>query len=172
MNIPRFDNASILTIGDAMVDRYWHGHTSRVSAEAPIPVVDVRDIEDRPGGAANVALNVASLGARSSLVAATGHDEMAVILRDKLESSDINCEFIEVEGWSTITKVRLVSRNQQMLRADFEQPVEVDAGDWPMQRRLDAGLPCSDALCPRCGEEPETMLHRDWTCLCNTGKPA
>ena len=129
MNIPRFDNASILTIGDAMVDRYWHGHTTRVSAEAPIPVVDVRDIEDRPGGAANVALNVATLGARSSLVAATGHDEMAVILRDKLESSDINCEFIEVEGWSTITKVRLVSRNQQMLRADFEQPVEVDVGE-------------------------------------------
>ncbi len=120
MKIPRFDNAHILTIGDAMLDRYWHGDTHRVSAEAPIPVIDVSSIEDRPGGAANVALNVATLGAASSLIAATGQDEMSDILESKLSSSGIDCHFIKVEGMSTITKVRLVSRSQQMIRADFE----------------------------------------------------
>ena len=128
MKIPRFDNAHILTIGDAMLDRYWHGDTHRVSAEAPIPVIEVTGIEDRPGGAANVALNVATLGARSSLIAATGQDEMSDILESKLSSSGISCHFIKVEGMSTITKVRLVSRSQQMIRADFEALFDVDAG--------------------------------------------
>jgi D-beta-D-heptose 7-phosphate kinase/D-beta-D-heptose 1-phosphate adenosyltransferase len=127
MKIPRFDNAHILTIGDAMLDRYWHGDTHRVSAEAPIPVIDVDKVEDRPGGAANVALNVATLGAASSLVAATGVDEMAIVLKTKLESSGINVALIEVNDRPTITKIRLVSRNQQMLRADFEQPFEITA---------------------------------------------
>ncbi|MDA0977349.1 MAG: bifunctional D-glycero-beta-D-manno-heptose-7-phosphate kinase/D-glycero-beta-D-manno-heptose 1-phosphate adenylyltransferase HldE [Proteobacteria bacterium] len=128
MKSPRFDSAHILTVGDAMLDRYWHGDTRRVSAEAPIPVIDVTAIEDRPGGAANVALNVASLGARSALVAATGRDEAAEVLLQKLEASGIDCRFIQFDDWPTITKIRLVSRNQQMLRADFERghlvPVE------------------------------------------------
>ncbi|MGI9322259.1 MAG: bifunctional heptose 7-phosphate kinase/heptose 1-phosphate adenyltransferase, partial [Pseudomonadales bacterium] len=64
MNFPKFDTAKVLVVGDAMLDRYWHGDARRVSAEAPIPVLDVGRIEDRPGGAANVALNVASLGAQ------------------------------------------------------------------------------------------------------------
>ena len=127
MKLPRFDSASILTIGDAMVDRYWHGDTGRVSAEAPIPVVDVCEVEDRPGGAANVALNVATLGAASSLIAATGKDEAADVLRAKLQSSGIACFFIEIDDWPTITKIRLVSRNQQMVRADFELPLSVEA---------------------------------------------
>jgi len=128
MKIPRFDNAHILTIGDAMLDRYWHGDTHRVSAEAPIPVIDVSRIEDRPGGAANVALNVATLGAASSLIAATGQDEMSTILESKLRASGIDCHFIQVEGMSTITKVRLVSRSQQMIRADFEALFDIDPG--------------------------------------------
>ena len=127
MKIPRFDNAHILIIGDAMLDRYWHGDTHRVSAEAPIPVIEVSGIEDRPGGAANVALNVATLGAGSSLIAATGQDEMSDILESKLSSSGIDCHFIKVEGMPTITKVRLVSRSQQMIRADFEAQFDIDA---------------------------------------------
>ena len=127
MKIPRFDNAHILIIGDAMLDRYWHGDTHRVSAEAPIPVIEVSGIEDRPGGAANVALNVATLGAASSLIAATGQDEMSDILESKLSSSGIDCHFIKVEGMPTITKVRLVSRSQQMIRADFEALFDIDA---------------------------------------------
>ena len=125
MKIPRFDNASILTIGDAMLDRYWHGETTRVSAEAPIPVIDVSEVEDRPGGAANVALNVATLGARSGLIAAVGKDDVAAVLRAKMESSGIEHQFVDVEDWPTITKIRLVSRNQQMLRADFEHTLEL-----------------------------------------------
>lgn len=135
MKIPRFDNASILTVGDAMLDRYWHGETTRVSAEAPIPVMDVTDIEDRPGGAANVALNVATLGAASSLIAATGDDDMSDILFAKLESSGIDCRFIKVQDKPTITKVRLVSRNQQMLRADFEEMFEVTSASVVEQMR-------------------------------------
>ncbi len=126
VKIPRFDSASVLTVGDAMLDRYWHGDTRRVSAEAPIPVVDVNDIEDRPGGAANVALNVATLGARSALVAATGKDDMASVLKAKLESSGIGCSFIESDTHPTITKIRVVSRHQQVVRADFEEPFDVD----------------------------------------------
>ncbi len=129
MDLPRFDSAHILTIGDAMLDRYWHGDTSRVSAEAPIPVIDVDEVEDRPGGAANVALNVATLGAASSLVAATGHDDMAVILGSKLTSSGIDCRFIACDDVPTITKVRLVSRSQQLVRADFEKPFSVSPSE-------------------------------------------
>ena len=127
MNIPRFDTARVLTIGDAMLDRYWLGETTRISAEAPIPVVGVYTTEDRPGGAANVALNVAALGSASSLIAVTGVDEMGEVLKDKLESSGIACDFLQIDGWPTITKVRMVSRNQQMLRADFEQSLEAHA---------------------------------------------
>ena len=126
MRTPRFDQAKVLTLGDVMLDRYWHGDTARISAEAPIPVVNVSDIEDRPGGAANVALNIASLGAVSSLVAATGKDEAADLLRQKLETSGIRCAFLELPEHPTTTKIRIVSRNQQMIRADFEQPGRVD----------------------------------------------
>ena len=125
----RFDSARVLTIGDAMVDRYWHGDTHRMSAEAPIPVIDVSETEDRPGGAANVALNVATLGARSLLIAATGQDEMAQILDSKLRASGIDCSLIRVTDTPTITKVRLVSRSQQLLRADFERPFAIDVDE-------------------------------------------
>lgn len=89
--------------------------------------MDVNEIEDRPGGAANVALNVATLGSASSLIAATGRDEMSDILQAKLQSSGIDCRFILADDKPTITKVRLVSRNQQMLRADFEEMFEVSS---------------------------------------------
>ena len=117
----RFDSAKILTIGDAMLDRYWHGETTRISAEAPIPVMDVKEIEDRLGGAANVALNISTLGAKSYLVAAVGKDSMARELRAKLEASSVEAELIEQPDKSTTTKIRLVSRNQQLVRADFEE---------------------------------------------------
>ena len=127
MELPRFDTASVLIVGDAMLDRYWHGDTRRVSAEAPIPIIDVSRVEERPGGAANVALNVASLGASVALVAAVGKDAAAGTLRAKLAASGIALGLIESEASPTITKVRLVSRNQQMLRADFEAPFNLAA---------------------------------------------
>lgn len=126
MKVPRFDGAHILVVGDAMLDTYWHGSTRRVSAEAPIPVVDVKEIEDRPGAAANVALNIAALGSKASLIAAVGMDEPGEILKSKLESANIACHLIELEGVRTTTKLRIVSQNQQMIRADFEDIVDVE----------------------------------------------
>ena len=77
LSMPRFNQAAVLVVGDVMLDRYWHGGTSRISPEAPVPVVKVEQIEDRPGGAANVALNIAELGAPASLVGVSGDDEAA-----------------------------------------------------------------------------------------------
>ena len=77
LSMPRFDSAPVLVVGDVMLDRYWHGPTNRISPEAPVPVVKVDQIEDRPGGAGNVALNIAALGAPAWLVGVTGKDEAA-----------------------------------------------------------------------------------------------
>ncbi|WP_414828140.1 bifunctional D-glycero-beta-D-manno-heptose-7-phosphate kinase/D-glycero-beta-D-manno-heptose 1-phosphate adenylyltransferase HldE [Alteromonas sp. H39] len=121
MILPDFSKARILIVGDLMLDRYWTGGTGRISPEAPVPVVNISDTEDRPGGAANVAINAASLGAQVSLIGLCGKDENAQILRQKLESFDIDCRFFPVEGMDTITKLRVMSRNQQLLRMDFEK---------------------------------------------------
>lgn len=120
MKLPRFDKSRILVFGDVMLDRYWHGSTDRISAEAPIPVVDIRTVEDRLGGAANVALNVASLGGSAGLVGAVGYDDSSQILRDKLSSAGIEDCLVSVADRPTSTKFRIMSRKQQMVRADFE----------------------------------------------------
>ncbi len=121
MQIPLFDTTTVLTIGDAILDRYWHGTAERISPEAPIPVVDVRDTEERLGGAANVALNVAALGAGASLVAVVGEDESASMLRAKLDSAGITHHLLADPDFVTATKLRIVSHQQQLLRADFER---------------------------------------------------
>ena len=127
MKLPRFDKARVLTLGDAMLDRYWHGNTARISAEAPVPVVDITEREDRLGGAANVALNVAALGASSTLVAVLGLDESAEILKAKLDSAGIVDATLGREDYQTVTKLRIVSHGQQMVRADFEHIVDLEA---------------------------------------------
>ena len=121
MILPDFSKAKVLIVGDLMLDRYWSGGTGRISPEAPVPVVNVQSSEDRPGGAANVAVNVATLGAKVTLLGMCGNDENARLLRERLESFDINCQFFAVEGQDTITKLRVMSRNQQLLRLDFEK---------------------------------------------------
>ncbi|WP_033478029.1 PfkB family carbohydrate kinase, partial [Erwinia amylovora] len=77
ITLPDFTRAGVLVVGDVMLDRYWHGPTNRISPEAPVPVVKVDSVEERPGGAANVAMNIASLGARSRLIGLTGVDDAA-----------------------------------------------------------------------------------------------
>ncbi|MCS5550766.1 MAG: PfkB family carbohydrate kinase, partial [Gammaproteobacteria bacterium] len=77
MQIPDYQNAKVLVVGDVMLDRYWTGNASRVSPEAPVPVVHINDLEDRPGGAGNVALNIAALGGQVSLLSLVGEDEAA-----------------------------------------------------------------------------------------------
>ncbi len=120
-SLPRFSEALVLVVGDVMLDRYWSGETARISPEAPIPVVKVASAEDRIGGAGNVALNIASLGAKVSLLGIVGQDESAEILRNKLHAAEIEDELIQAETIPTITKLRVMSRHQQMLRLDFEQ---------------------------------------------------
>ncbi|MDM7859616.1 bifunctional D-glycero-beta-D-manno-heptose-7-phosphate kinase/D-glycero-beta-D-manno-heptose 1-phosphate adenylyltransferase HldE [Alteromonas sp. ASW11-36] len=121
MNLPDFSQAQILIVGDLMLDRYWKGSTARISPEAPVPVVKVGGTEDRPGGAANVAINAATLGAKVTLIGLTGKDDAAQALQDRLEASDVDCQFVSVDGYDTITKLRVISRNQQLLRLDFER---------------------------------------------------
>ena len=120
-HIPDFSNSNILIIGDIMLDRYWSGATARISPEAPVPIVNVGEVEDRPGGAANVAVNAAALGANVVLLGLCGVDESADILRTQLKARDITCDFVPVQGFDTITKLRVMSRHQQLIRLDFEK---------------------------------------------------
>ncbi len=120
IHVPNFESARILVVGDAMLDRYWHGSASRISPEAPVPVVRVDQAEERPGGAGNVALNIAALGASVSLVAVTGADEGADILSGLLSVAGVRCLFHKVSGMPTVTKLRVLSRHQQLIRLDFE----------------------------------------------------
>ncbi|HGV6666173.1 TPA: PfkB family carbohydrate kinase, partial [Escherichia coli] len=122
-----FDQAPVLVVGDVMLDRYWHGATSRISPEAPVPVVRVEQHEDRPGGAANVALNLAALGAPAFLVGVTGEDEAAASLADSLGAVGVTTRFQRIAGQPTIVKLRVMSRHQQLLRVDFEEPFRTDA---------------------------------------------
>lgn len=117
LSMPRYDQAAVLVVGDSvMLDRYWHGGTSRISPEAPVPVVKVEQIEDRPGGAANVALNIAALGAPAVLVGVTGADEAAHSLRDSLAAAGVQAHFQQIAAQPTIVKLRVLSRHQQLLR--------------------------------------------------------
>lgn len=121
MQLPDFNKANIMVIGDLMLDRYWTGPTGRISPEAPVPVVKIDGIEDRPGGAANVALNAAALGANVTLMGMCGDDEAASLLEQRLSSLGVNCDFIRLAEYDTITKLRVMSRNQQLIRLDFER---------------------------------------------------
>ena len=120
LTTPRFDKAQVLVIGDVMLDRYWHGGTSRISPEAPVPVVKVNQVEDRPGGAGNVALNIAALGGGASIVSVVGNDEAADALQTRLQAAGIHTDFQVSSDKPTITKLRVISQHQQLIRADFE----------------------------------------------------
>ncbi|MCL9781502.1 bifunctional D-glycero-beta-D-manno-heptose-7-phosphate kinase/D-glycero-beta-D-manno-heptose 1-phosphate adenylyltransferase HldE [Vibrio sp. S4M6] len=118
--LPDYSDSGVLIIGDIMLDRYWHGPTGRISPEAPVPVVKVENNEERPGGAANVAMNIASLGGHAHLVGFTGIDEPAKTLNEILSSLKVTCDFVSLPNFPTITKLRILSRGQQLIRLDFE----------------------------------------------------
>ncbi|EKF75426.1 bifunctional heptose 7-phosphate kinase/heptose 1-phosphate adenyltransferase [Alcanivorax hongdengensis A-11-3] len=143
--IPALAKARVLVAGDVMLDRYWHGPTGRISPEAPVPVVRVTELEDRPGGAANVALNMAALGARAELVGITGDDEAARILEERLAAAEVACHFQKVPALPTITKLRVISRQQQLLRLDFEEAFH-DQDPAPFAARVQAQLAHCGAL--------------------------
>ncbi len=121
LDLPKFEKAKILVVGDVMLDRYWYGSTTRISPEAPVPVVKVEEIEDCPGGAGNVALNIAALGSLTWIIGVTGADEAAKILQGKLEAADVFCHFTKLVEAPTITKLRVMSQHQQLIRLDQEK---------------------------------------------------
>jgi rfaE bifunctional protein kinase chain/domain len=116
----RLPAARVLIVGDAMLDRYWFGAVDRVSPEAPVPVVRVHKEDDRLGGAANVALNVSTLGARATLLTVIGEDDGARRLRALLDAHGIDARLGQDAALQTIVKLRIIGRAQQLLRVDFE----------------------------------------------------
>ncbi len=143
--LPDFSAGRLVIVGDVMLDRYWHGSTTRISPEAPVPVVKVENDEYRAGGAGNVALNAASLGAHAELVGLVGRDEQARLLRDQLEAGGVSCRLLEAPQHPTITKLRIISRHQQLIRLDFEDNFAVleSAG---IERAFEAALPGAAAV--------------------------
>ncbi|MGI9223873.1 MAG: bifunctional D-glycero-beta-D-manno-heptose-7-phosphate kinase/D-glycero-beta-D-manno-heptose 1-phosphate adenylyltransferase HldE [Woeseiaceae bacterium] len=120
LSIPNFSETYVVVAGDVMLDQYLFGATSRISPEAPVPVVHVQETDNRPGGAANVAVNLASLGASTRLIGAVGDDSAAATLESILGGQGIRCDFARVSDRPTITKTRVQSRGQQLIRLDQE----------------------------------------------------
>ncbi|WP_137938037.1 D-glycero-beta-D-manno-heptose-7-phosphate kinase [Chitinivorax sp. B] len=112
--------ARILVVGDVMLDRYWFGDVNRISPEAPVPVALVNRAEERAGGAANVARNAASLGAQVTLLSVVGDDEAGTALVRLMESSGVKTSLLRDPTISTIIKLRVIARQQQLIRIDFE----------------------------------------------------
>lgn len=111
----------VLVVGDVMLDRYWFGDVNRISPEAPVPIAKINKIEDRPGGAANVARNIASLGGDVTLLSVVGLDEPSLVLEKLLIDEKVNTLFKKDDSISTIVKLRVLAKNQQLLRIDFEE---------------------------------------------------
>ena len=124
----------VLVVGDVMLDRYWHGAVDRISPEAPVPVVRVERVEERLGGAANVALNVKSLGARATLLTVVGEDQAADSLRGLLATHGIESVLRTDRQFATILKLRVIGRSQQLIRIDFEN----DPGHEVLAQMVDA----------------------------------
>jgi D-beta-D-heptose 7-phosphate kinase/D-beta-D-heptose 1-phosphate adenosyltransferase len=143
--LPDFTAGRVVVVGDVMLDRYWHGSTHRISPEAPVPIVRVEQDEFRAGGAGNVAINVASLGGRADIVGLVGRDEAGTLLRHRLEDAGVTCRLIDALHHPTITKLRIVSRHQQLIRLDFEENFAVleSAG---VEAALAAALPDAGAV--------------------------
>lgn len=120
MRIPDFRGLKILVAGDVMLDRYWYGDARRISPEAPVPVVGIGRTEDRPGGAANVALALTTLGVQTTLVAPIGRDEAGTVLQRLMAAAGVSAHWAAQANGTTITKLRVISQNQQVLRLDFE----------------------------------------------------
>ncbi len=130
--MPDTSQARVLVVGDVMLDRYWFGEVSRISPEAPVPVVKVQRTEERPGGAANVARNARALGARVTLLSVVGTDEAGRALEHLLASSGIDTSLLEDPELDTTVKLRVIGRQQQLLRVDFET--------WPNHEVLQSKL--------------------------------
>lgn len=137
--------AKVLVIGDIMLDNYWVGQTSRISPEAPVPVVHVKEQYANAGGAGNVALNITSLLGKAVLIGLCGDDEAAAILRKTLNQGGVGCEFEQLSNRPTITKLRVLSQNQQLIRTDFEENFS-DVPKFNLIERFTEALPQCNAV--------------------------
>ena len=120
MMLEKISRVRLLVVGDVMLDRYWFGEVSRISPEAPVPVVKVERLEERPGGAANVARNAAALGAQTALISVVGEDDAGRALQRLLQEGDIAAHLQVDAAIDTTVKLRVIGRQQQLLRIDFE----------------------------------------------------
>jgi rfaE bifunctional protein kinase chain/domain len=150
--LPDFARARVLVVGDVMLDRYWFGDVNRISPEAPVPVVLVRRVEERPGGAANVARNIAALGGRVSLLSVIGDDEPGKALEALLAGSGVDLSLHRDAELSTTVKLRVVGHQQQLLRIDFER------------------APSKEALAEKLGEYEKLVDEADAVVLSDYGK--
>ena len=135
----------VLVVGDAMLDRYWWGEVERISPEAPVPVVRIAREEDRLGGAANVALNVQSLGSACTLLTVVGEDEAARRLRELLQARGVDFLAGTDAKLQTIVKLRVIGRSQQLLRVDFENQPDHEVLEL-MLSEFERSLPMSDVV--------------------------
>ncbi|QFU03970.1 Bifunctional protein HldE [Pseudoalteromonas sp. THAF3] len=119
--LKQLHNAKVLVVGDVMLDRYWHGDSGRISPEAPVPVVKVNQLEDKAGGAANVAKNIARLDGQVGLLGLIGEDESGQILERILADEHIDSQLVHAVELPTIAKLRVISRHQQVVRLDQEE---------------------------------------------------
>ena len=120
----KISQARVLVVGDAMLDRYWYGAVDRISPEAPVPVVRVTRTEERIGAAANVAYNIVTLGAQSSLLSVVGDDEASHQLEALVAKTGITPYFGRDPQLKTTVKLRVIGRQQQLIRLDFENTPE------------------------------------------------
>jgi len=141
----QFQQTRILVVGDVMLDRYWFGDSERISPEAPVPIVQVAKIDERLGGAANVARNVAALGAQTSLLGVVGIDEAGTRVSELLLASGVDSHLEQDAKVPTTVKLRVIARQQQLIRLDFEEAPSAAALEHKLAR-FEALLGAVDAV--------------------------
>ena len=140
LDLSEFDATRVLVLGDVMLDRYWHGATTRISPEAPVPIVHVTDTEARAGGAANVAANISALGAAVTLSGVVGDDEAAFMLADLMQAHGVDYQPHTDPSRPTVSKMRVMSRHQQLMRLDFEEVPGSDEVARALMSRFAGGI--------------------------------
>ena len=143
--IPDFSSSRIIVMGDVMLDRYWFGDTDRISPEAPVPIVAIKRVDERLGGAANVARNGATLGAKIQLLGLVGDDEAGQKVQAMLTDLQIHSRLQIDTAVPTIVKLRVVARQQQLIRLDFEEAPTIDTLMSKLQS-FEEALPQVDAV--------------------------
>jgi len=144
-NHAQFAKTNLLVVGDVMLDRYWFGDSDRISPEAPVPVVQVAKVDERLGGAANVARNVAALGANTTILGVVGEDEAGNRISELLRQSGVNSQLEVDPKVPTTVKLRVIARQQQLIRLDFEETPSQTALEQKLAR-FEKALGTADVL--------------------------